>query len=101
MSKTPASKNKILVLTNNVILIGSVTDTLAGVIINKPYSIQNNGSEYILTPFLEAHVGQPVSHIVLKNEHIMTSFDAENNELLQGYLTKISGINLTSKEIII
>ena len=93
--------NKISVLVNNVILIGSTKDTVIGVIIDNPYSIQNNGQEYILTPFLENLIGQNVPQIVLKEEHIIASFDAENNEILQGYLQKISGIIMQDEKIII
>lgn len=92
--------NKISLLINNVILIGFHIDTPDGIIVKKPYSIQNNGQEYILTPFLENLIGQNVESIPLRQEHILASFDAENNELLQGYLQKISGISLTQQEII-
>ena len=94
--------NKITVLTNNVILIGDTEPTDSGVVIKKPYSIQGgNGNPFLLTPFLEAHIGQNVPKLELKNEHILCSVEAENNDLLQGYLQQISGIEVPKQEIIL
>lgn len=93
--------NKITVLTNNVILIGDTKETPTGVTIDKPYSIQQRGEEYILTPFLEAHIGQRFPQAEIKTEHILTSVEAENNELLQGYIKQISGIEVEDTKIIL
>lgn len=93
--------NKITVLTNNVILIGNTVETADGVLIDKPHSIQQSGEEYILTPFLEQHIGQNLNQVPIKSIHIVASVEAENNELLQGYLQKISGIDISSPDIIL
>ncbi len=94
--------NKITVLTNNVILIGDTTDIDGGIKISKPFSMQGgNGQDHMLTPFLEAHIGQKVDEIELQNVHILTSVEAENNDLLQGYLQKISGIEMPKQEILL
>lgn len=93
--------NMITVLTNNIILIGNTEETQGGILVDKPHSIQNTGTEYLLTPFLEKHIGQSLSQTFIKNEHILTSVVAENNELLQAYLKKISGIQLEDKQIIL
>jgi len=93
--------NKITLLTNNVILIGSTIEDDYGVIISKPHSIQNQGEQYQLTPFLENLTGQNIPEITIKHEHVIDSFVAENNEILQAYLEKISGIQTEDKKIII
>jgi len=93
--------NKITLLINNVILIGSTTEDDYSVIISKPHSIQNHGDQYQLTPFLENLIGQNVPEITIKHDHVIDSFEAENNEILQGYLEKISGIQTEDKKIII
>lgn len=93
--------NKITVLTNNVILIGDTTDTMDGIIVQKPHSIQNNGQDYILTPFLEELIGQNIGELSLKTQHVLASVEAENNGLLQAYLEKISGIVIPKQEILL
>jgi len=93
--------NKITVMTNNVILIGNTVDTQDGVLISKPYSIRNTGQAFELTPFLEAHIGQNVNEIEIKKEQIITSLEAEKNDILDAYLEKISGIVIPKQEIIL
>jgi len=93
--------NSIVVLTNNVVLIGDATETASGVLIAKPHSIQRAAEGFQIQPFLEMHTGQEWKEIEIKNEHILASKEADNNELLTAYLQKISGIQLEDKKIII
>lgn len=93
--------NCITILTNNVILIGDTIEDATGLTIRKPHSIQHTGNEYILTPFLESHIGQNVSLITVKHEHILSSLPAEKNDILDAYLQKITGIHLEDKRIIL
>ena len=95
------SKNKIVVLTNNVVLIGDTTITDDGVLILRPHSVQRDDVGFKIQPFLEMFTGQEWSEIEIKNEHILASTEADNNELLQAYLQKISGIDITPPEIIL
>lgn len=93
--------NCITILTTNVILIGDTEVTDTGVTIQKPYSIQKaNGEEFVMTPFLQAHIGQEVETLDLKSEHILCSVECEKNDLLDGYLKQISGIVLEDKKIV-
>lgn len=94
--------NRITITTNNIIIIGD-TEVFedGGVVISKPYSIQNNGQEYILQPLFEAHIGQPVPKLSLKAIHVLDSFEAQNNDLLQGYLKRVSGIELSDQKIFV
>ena len=94
--------NKITVLINNIILIGDTEDVDGGIRVTKPFSMQGgNGQDHMLTPFLEAHLGQEVPEVIIKSEHVLTSIEAENNDILQGYLQKISGIELPKQEILL
>jgi len=94
--------NKINILTNNVLVIGFTTETEFGYKIEKPFSIQGgNGNDFMLTPLFEAHIGQNVPEIEIKSEHILASVEAENNDLLTGYLQKISGIDVSQPSIIL
>jgi len=96
-----AGENKITVLTNNVILIGFTTETNDGVLIEKPFSIQGgNGQPFQLAPFLEAHIGQNIPATEFKDFHVLTSVKADKNDLLDGYLQQISGIDLGVQSII-
>jgi len=93
--------NKLVVLTNNVVLIGDATDTASGVLIAKPHSIQPTAEGLQIQPFLEQFTGQEWKEIEIKTEHILALTDAENNDVLTAYLQKISGIQLEDKKIII
>lgn len=55
----------------------------------------------MLTPFLEAHIGQNVPELIIQKAHIIASVEAENNDLLQGYLQKISGIEIPKQDILL
>ena len=104
------SENKIVVLTNNVILIGRVKEVDDGIIITKPNAIKltptgkyNDGKpemNYELSPFLQEHTGQSWDEMPLKDIHILTSATAEKNDLLDNYLQLISGIQLPTPGII-
>ncbi len=93
--------NKIVVLTNNVILIGNVHENNIGMIIDKPHSIQRTADGFQLIPFLENFTGQEWKEVTIQNKDILTSTEAENNEVLQAYLKKISGIITEDNKIIL
>jgi len=97
----PTFKNSIVVLTNNVVLIGATTKTDNGVLIQKPHSIQRSGEGFQIQQFLEMFTGQTWDEIEIKDEHILASTEAQKNELLTAYLQKISGIDLGNKQIIV
>jgi len=93
--------NKITVLTNNVILIGDTDENAYGVIIQKPHSITLSPDGYVIQPFLEKFTGQNWPELFIKDKDVLCVNKAENNEILQGYLEKISGIQTEDKKIII
>lgn len=93
--------NRITVLTNNVVLIGSTTETDNGVLILKPHSVQRASEGFQIQPFLESFTGQEWNEIEIKSEHVLASTEADNNELLTAYLQKISGIDISQPEIIL
>ena len=92
--------NKILVLINNVILIGNVTESNDEVTIDKPYSIKLTSDGYQLQPFLKDFTGQDWPSMTFLREHILTSNKAEQNDILVQYLSTISGIELPNDKII-
>ena len=93
--------NKIVVTTGNIILIGNVVEQEHGIDIDKPYSITLTPNGYELQPFLEKFTGQNWKEIFLKDKDILSMVEAENNELLQAYLSKISGLDISQPEIIL
>ena len=93
--------NKITVLTNNVVLIGSTKITHDGLLISKPHSVQRAAEGFQIQPFLESFTGQEWKEIEIKSEHVLASTEADNNELLTAYLQKISGIDVSQPEIIL
>ena len=92
--------NEIIILENNIVLIGTVKEIENGIKIYKPYSIQRSSEGFQLQPFLEMFTGQNWNEVEIKNSSILTKGKAENNELLQGYLQKISGIEVKHPKII-
>jgi len=95
------SKYKYVLLNNNAILIGSVELDGDSCIIQDPYLIQNNGTEVLLIPFLEATLKQKMKTFKTHERNILSIIDAEKNDILDTYLSSITNIELPKKEIII
>ena len=93
--------NCITITSTNVVLIGDTEVQGNETTIQKPYSIRNTGEQFEMVPWLETHIGQPVPEVTLKNEHIISTLKADNNEILEAYLSKISGIDVAQPEIIL
>jgi len=96
------TQNKLVITTNNIVLIGSVEVVDYGIIIDKPHSITLTPEGYILQPFLQKFTGQIWNNIELKDKDILTTGDIDmTNPILEEYLKKISGIEIENKQIII
>ena len=92
--------NSFIVLNNNVILIGRISEGKNSVKIQKPYMVVPEGNQVILIPYLRDILGQDVQEIDIQKSNILTTIQAENNTILQTYLKEISGIE-TGGEILL
>ena len=92
---------QIIVLTNNVILMGEVTHEDGVVTIEKPYSITLSPDGYLLQPFLEKHTGNRWDIFTTSKRNILSIKDADKNDILDEYLKLISGIQTEDKQIIL
>jgi len=96
-----ASNYKYVLLTNNAILIGKTSFEEDFTIVENPYLVQNNGTEILLLPFLEAALKQKVPTFKTHNINILSTIPVEKNDILDTYLSSITNIELPKQEIVV
>jgi len=95
------SNYEYIILTNNVILIGKTSFEENFTTIENPYLVQNNGTEVLLLPFLEAALKQKVPTFKTHNRNILSTIPVEKNDILDTYLSSITNIELPKQEIVV